>query len=248
METEHTTHPRKIKGFNLTNKKKFKKFCQQHLSSADGRLRSWDSCYLFFQKNFDKFASNRVPEKLWQHAEAELGFYLASYGMYRASAALFHHNHSVYRPVIKRLFKVASEQGLKPYKQIDSAETIKDLLNAIREGFKESGLNIKSEKTLFTKILLGIFGCIPAFDSIFQKSIERFKSKNSKNKLVKQLTMGLKTGPQAWINFADSPVVREFFKDLYPEFIDQDVRNEKYPIMRVIDLYFWSLKVGKNNL
>lgn len=168
--------------------------------------------------------------------------------MYRSSTVLFHHNHSVYRPIIKRLFKVVSKQGIRPYEPIVSAETINNLFNAIRAGFKESGLNIKSERTLFTKILMGVFGCIPAFDSIFKESINKFKSKNSKNTLIKQLTVGLKTGPQTWIDFANSPEVQEFFKDICPEFIDENARVKKYPIMRVIDLYFWSQKIGKNNL
>lgn len=246
--TSKLNPPPRIKCFNSVAKRKFKNFCKQHLTSENGRLRSWDSCYLFFQNNFDALASSSPSEELLQHAEAELGFYLASYGMYRSSTVLFHHNHSVYRPIIKRLFKVASKQGIRPYVPIVSAKTIKDLFNETREGFKESGLNIQSEKTLFTKILMGLFGCIPAFDSKFQESIKKFKSKNSKNTLIKQLTVGLKTGPQTWIDFANAPEVQEFFKDICPEFIDENARVKKYPIMRVIDLYFWSQEIGKNNL
>src|SRR6266852_2768974 len=59
------------------------------------RYRSWEHCYHYFQRNKrDGIASD--PD----HAALHLGFYLASWGMYRGSAFLLQHAYTVHLGVV----------------------------------------------------------------------------------------------------------------------------------------------------
>ena len=247
-----TTPPQKIEWDAFVSKELFEKFCQDNLDpKKKPRLRSWDSCYLFFQKHFDEFANGSASEDLLQHAEAELGFYLASFGMYRPSSKLFQHNHTIFRPIILDLFKTASEVGIKPFSDNNEIIPTKNVLKLIRVLDSHFNSNI-TKNTLYSKILMGMFGCLPAFDTNLKVAIKEFKLKNSDNKLILKLNTGLTEGPKAWIDFASDPQVQAFFnKSMRPAFLSKSKKNKptkkekKYPIMRVIDLYFWSQQAGK---
>lgn len=91
---------------------------------------------------------------------------------------------------------------------------------------------------------MGVFGCLPAFDSNLSQAVQDFKDVKPKNKCIEKLNTGLKEGPKAWVDFASDTRVQEFFnKDMRPAFLAEP--EKKYPIMRVIDLYFWSQQAGK---
>lgn len=173
-----------------------------------------------------------------------MGFYLASFGMYRSTSALFQRNHTIFRPIILDLFKTASEVGIRPLSdnnEIIPADKIEDLIQVLDEHFH---LLITYKKTLYTKILMGVFGCLPAFDSNLSQAVQDFKDVKPKNKCIEKLNTGLKEGPKAWVDFASDTRVQEFFnKDMRPAFLAEP--EKKYPIMRVIDLYFWSQQAGK---
>lgn len=59
------------------------------------RYRSWELCYNYFHQNtIDAVALDR------DRAALELGFYLASWGMYRGSSFLLQHAYTVHRGAI----------------------------------------------------------------------------------------------------------------------------------------------------
>lgn len=137
------------------------------------RYTSFDYCYGYFyrrHKDAKYFALKQNIEKSCLH----LSFYLASWGMYRGSTKLLQTSFKVYEPLIKG---VIAKQGREAW-EIDVGnyeenigrlvklyDSISKVLNKI--------LNEDPSETLITKIMLGIFGCVPAFDTNVQKGLKR---------------------------------------------------------------------------
>jgi hypothetical protein len=68
------------------------------VASPHHRYLSWEHRYRFFR--------SRTPEDLLKDKDAaalQLGFYLASWGMYRGSSFLLQHSYTVNIPVVERL-------------------------------------------------------------------------------------------------------------------------------------------------
>src|SRR5215472_9314657 len=62
------------------------------------RYRSWEHCYGYFHKNTpEAIAADR------DRAALHLGFYLASWGMYRGSSFLLQHAYTIHLGVIDQL-------------------------------------------------------------------------------------------------------------------------------------------------
>src|SRR6266851_4448858 len=62
------------------------------------RYRSWEHCYGYFHRTTAKaVAADR------DHAALQLGFYLASWGMYRGSSFLLQHAYTAHLGVIDQL-------------------------------------------------------------------------------------------------------------------------------------------------
>jgi len=102
---------------------------------------------------------------------AILGFYLASWGMYRGSSYLFNETNSTHLvPVIEYI----EDDGDK-LRRIDvdcyDDDSVDQMLAAY--GYlKRKVLPEGNEAvTLVTKILLGVFGCTPAYDTYFRAGI-----------------------------------------------------------------------------
>ena len=218
----------------------FKKYSDDYLT-PNGRVCTWEFCYLFFQEKFDLFKNNKATEEDWIRAELELGSYLATYGMYRGSGDLMDFNRTVYKPVIQELFKVANNKKLQPYQSNIEPDVIIELVDAISNGFKNVKIEekyIKPTKILTTKILMGVFACLPAFDSLLSKALAQFKKNEPKYSLIKLLNTDLKKGPPTWSHFAREEGVIIFFDKLRPTF-KTSKKDFLYPLMRTIDLYFW---------
>lgn len=68
--------------------------------SEHHRYRSWEHCYRYFHK----FTSIEIAEDR-EHAALQLGFYLASWGMYRGSSFLLQCDYTVHLAVIDKLLE-----------------------------------------------------------------------------------------------------------------------------------------------
>lgn len=106
---------------------------------------------------------------------------------------------------------------------------IKDLYDEISDAY----INQSPSDTLITKIMLGTFGCVPAFDRYFKKSIDDFK-------------MGAKC-----FNIKTLKNIIEFYYSNKNEF--EKLRNEmmedetEYTPMRLIDIAFWESGSSQGN-
>lgn len=194
--------------------------------SAESRWASFDYCFNYFQEaREDKDTARLADEKNLQLSCLQLGFYLASWGMMRGSGQLLQNSVRGLAPVVKRIAEAsASSWDLGVHSYADHADEIVDLYGRIQKGFAES--NVHASDTLVTKTMLGVFGCVPAFDRYFRigsglrlfsekslRSIGRFHEDN-----------------QAEIDAAHVPTL---------DFITGDNTERHYPRAKIIDAVFF---------
>jgi hypothetical protein len=129
------------------------------------RYASFDYCFNHFQSHREQGRVAALAQGSGLELSClQLGFYLASWGMYRGSTKLLGHS-------VKRLAPVVEVIADAP-PLIWEADT-HDYGDRVCEGllnFAEllrGALPKDSSDTLVTKIMLGVFGCVPAFDTFF---------------------------------------------------------------------------------
>ncbi|MDD2392388.1 MAG: hypothetical protein PHU94_05600 [Bacilli bacterium] len=137
------------------------------------RYCSFDFCYNYFYSFYKKNKIHDISNKEnMQMSCLQLGFYLASWGMMRGGSFLLQKSVKNF----SNLIRVISEQdhilweidvpsyGIDKniYILLDIKEKIKDAL----------GKENSPSDTLITKIMLGVFANVPAFDRYFKKSIK----------------------------------------------------------------------------
>lgn len=107
--------PSASKALKITNYKDFYKqmnFCPHYFESAvkhfyesntpyETRYNSWVNCYDYFRNNI-KGKTTLTPQEI-DNACVQLGFYMASWGMYRGSSFLLQNDYTIYRDIIPKL-------------------------------------------------------------------------------------------------------------------------------------------------
>lgn len=208
------------------------RFYTQQMEDENGRYRSWEYCYLSFNK-----ARNSESVDV-DYLCLQLAFYLASWGMYRGSSFLLQKDYKIHIPVVKEILK----KKYNPLFAIDCVELKKESIQLllkelndfisnyydnIRRSVKEQELKSPLSFTLITKILMGTMGCVPAYDRYFIDGIKKQKvaagsySKNSLHMLV---------------DFYESN-----FEKLEKVRMTLNVSGLLYPQMKLIDMGFWQL-------
>jgi hypothetical protein len=136
------------------------------------REASYHFCYNYFRN----FYENNNVEKIASSSNIEvsclqLGFYLASWGMFQRKSKLFYKSIIVYEGVIKEISKeqLLWKIDVDNYSK-DNIDEILKFSDKLKDLFREC--NISATDTLTTKIMMGIFGCVPAFDTYFKKAIK----------------------------------------------------------------------------
>jgi hypothetical protein len=188
------------------------------------RYRSWEHCYDFFRR--------ATPAGIVQqrnHAALQLGFYLASWGMYRNSF-LLQHAYSVHLRVVDRLALPAFaplwtvDVGSKAEHSL-LAPAILAAVESVREAYRPFG---EATHTLVTKVLLGTVGCLPACDRFF---IDGFKRAGYS---------------YSWLNARFVDRILLFCSENLGDLQAEQARIETasgvtYPIMKLADMYFWQI-------
>jgi len=135
------------------------------------RYASFDYCFNYFQSfreqnRFGDVLNQENIEKSCLH----LGFYLASWGMFRGAAFLLNKSVRVYEAVIRSFIEADPRLW-----QIDVDNYTPSNIQLLLEfknvliGTLPYGNN--PTDTLVTKMMLGIFGNVPAFDSYFKSGL-----------------------------------------------------------------------------
>ena len=133
----------------------------------NGRYASFDYCYNYFQT----FRERGDPAALTaatqlQTSCLQLGFYLASWGMLRGSSVLLQRSAHNFIPVIEAIAAMPQDVwniDTDDYSLV-KRESLLEAIQRLRTAFHEP-----ASDTLVTKTMLGVFGCVPAFDQYFKR-------------------------------------------------------------------------------
>lgn len=131
------------------------------------RYTSFDYCFNYFQEHREQ---NNLPALVrgdaLQLSCLHLGFYLASWGMLRGSSDLLQRSARTFVPVMEAIANAPSEIWLTDANVYGdgSCAVVFETAQNIRAALPKSASDI-----LVTKIMLGTFGCVPAFDTYFKK-------------------------------------------------------------------------------
>lgn len=183
------------------------------------RYASYDHCHQYFIVHKKEKIDDEV-------AYMHIAFYLASWGMYRGSSILLQHSYKIYKPLILfiKLDGCNNNQcfniDINNYKE--QAEYIIKVKNKISNLLKKGTNNneFKPTETLLSKIMMGIYGCVPAYDLFFKESLTSFD--------VSPKTFSQK----GLIN------IQEFYiNNCYA--IENSGLIEKYTRAKVLDNIFW---------
>ncbi|MGI8549824.1 MAG: hypothetical protein ACR2PL_03345 [Dehalococcoidia bacterium] len=138
------------------------------------RYASFDYCFNYFQS----FRENGCLESLADPANMQLsclqlGFFLASWGMYHNSF-LLQKSVAVYEPLICYIAKADCalwQIDVGSYNVGDNVDRLMKSKSMIKKSLSKGG---NASDTLVTKIMLGVFGNVPAFDTYFEKGLKIF--------------------------------------------------------------------------
>ena len=216
------------------------------------RGRSWDRCYSFFQQyhglNEEEQQVNRDLACL------HLGFYLASWGMFRGSGCLIHKDYTIYEGLINILLQQEYEGLWKPFffqnllmgerailesnevgLIFNLKEKIRDYINGLtiirnHRSPEERG---RATDTIITKILLGTLACTPAYDGYFQTGLDVYNIHPHTSFSIRSFVniLNICRIEQLWSRLQQQPI--EYY-------------GVVYPVMRVVDLYFWTKGFNRN--
>lgn len=136
-------------------------FLKQWTADSSNRFASFDFCYSYFNSFDDK--REIANEKNIEKSCLQLGFYLASWGMLRASSFLINKSLRYYKDLIETIANTpqrAWDIDINTYDK--DSELLIETYKSISSHFDDH-----RHLTLTTKIMLGVFGNAPAFDDFF---------------------------------------------------------------------------------
>ncbi len=217
---------------SASQNRKIISFYNKALKDKNHRFRSWEHCYKHFSENHDDH----------DLAALNLGFYLASWGMYRGSTFSLQKDYKIHIDCVHELKNITygyeALRNASPESYINSPEKIEllfQLKEKIKICYKPYTINKNKNEvtdTLITKILLGTLGCVPAYDRIFKDGLKRCKlpqsfTERSFLKLMEQLILE-----------------QQIFKKM-----EMNLKTDgfNYPVMKQIDMYYWALGLSDND-
>lgn len=130
------------------------------------RYASFDYCFNHFQQHRTAVAAWGEPIGM-EASCLHLGFYLASWGMLRGSSDLLRRSARHLVPLIETVAEAPPEVWDLDLDGYDTEgihlvyRTALDVRRALRP--------VEASDILVTKVMLGVFGCVPAFDTYFKK-------------------------------------------------------------------------------
>jgi hypothetical protein len=197
------------------------------------RYRSWEHCYGYFRTSGQEGISGDR-----EHAALQLGFYLASWGMYRGSSFLLQYDYTVHLGVIGRLLEsrcsILWEKDFDFGARADDTTFVKvilDAVDAVREAYRPFAPAAETRQatdTLVTKVILGTLGCLPACDRYF---VDGFRHEGLSYYSVNR-------------NFVER--ILRFCQENLGVLLREQKRiashgGKHYPLMKLVDMHFWQI-------
>jgi len=200
----------------------------QKIAFPDHRYSSFDYCYNYFYK-FDSKKKNLDIEK----ACAFLGFYLASWGMFRGSSFLLQKSYKYFIPVVEYISEI--DNPIWEYKPSDFLkDKERKKVVKIYEDIKDLIIEEDNQaKTLVTKIMLGTIGIVPAYDEYFCKTFKNIEPKISKFSVFNEDSL-IVIG-----NFyvSNKKEIDQLSKTIKTKNFEDDLECLNYPEAKIIDMY-----------
>lgn len=143
---------------------KVRQYMSQAAADLDHRYRSFNYCYNYFYRNKGYLTKDLEKSCL------VLGFYLASWGMFRGASFLLQKSARHYQRTIEYIDSLYNKAPYLWQIDVDQYSSNIDSIMCIYEQIKKklSVPNTKQHSTLATKVMLGIFGFVPAYDRYFR--------------------------------------------------------------------------------
>ncbi|CAN5760642.1 hypothetical protein BH24ACI3_BH24ACI3_15390 [soil metagenome] len=190
------------------------------------RFTSFDYCYNYFRSTDDL---KRDLEK----SCLVLGYYLASWGMLRGSSFLLQKSAWHFEPAINYIATLDRSVwtiDVDNYTQ-SNVEQILEIYNAVKKRLVTEG---KTHKTLVTKVLLGVFGFMPAFDDYFTKTFREISGERCRFRSVNENSLEvIRDFYEANRLIIDGWSERTFTTD----FLTGEKTVTNYPKAKIIDMY-----------
>ncbi len=162
---------------------------EQSKTKLETRENSWCLCHNYFSGILGKY--DNLEEKEKDFACLQLGFYLASWGMFRNSFIL-QYDYKFYDKVLKVVLNdkysllwnvdintLKNDRENFKSKLVEISQELNKTLSENRVFYNTKSILGRKDKneseisqTLITKILLGVLGCCPAYDSYFKQAIK----------------------------------------------------------------------------
>ena len=134
--------------------------------SSNSRYKSWEWCHLKFINAFNKIKNKEIldseKESLIDDLSLNLGFYLASYGMYRGSCFSLRCDYKIYKSIVKVIldekydilwnYDPSSDKEYKAKELLFNKED--GVIQRIKDAYLDIDESFKASNTLITKILL----------------------------------------------------------------------------------------------
>jgi len=203
-------------------------------SSAYDRYISFDYCYNYFLRTKD------LKEDI-EKSCLTLGFYLASWGMYRGSSFLLQKSVKHFEPTIRyisELDKSVWTIDVDNYNS-ESMETIKSIYANIKSLIVR---NDNADLTLVTKILLGVFGFVPAFDKYFRETFRSISNGQCGfNRLNTNSLSVIKSFYEANRTSIDNLSKQTFTTN----FLTGEKTKINYPKAKIVDMYGFYSRIKK---
>lgn len=193
------------------------------------REKSWQHCYKIF-KNFKNKTMDEREEDL---LALNLGFYLASFGMYRGSSFLINYDYKIHKNVIKKFNEEKDKIICGDFINYDTYNELKEGISNSYKLYAEQSKNFVTE-TLVTKILLGVFSCIPAFDRNLRRVL-----KEAKDKLGEDINQSVNEKTIAFLQELATKVENKELEELNQK-QKEYLQNNGYNKVRILDLCVWA--------
>jgi hypothetical protein len=201
------------------------------------RYSSFDYCYNYFKTTSKE---NLIADK--EKSCLILGFYLASWGMMRGSSFLLSMSCKYFEPIVENIAETD-----KAIWNIDidkyTDENIRIILKIYAETKNILIPSRQSDLTLITKVLLGVFGFVPAFDQYFCDTFRKiyptcgFRSINE---------MSLKCISDFYQQ--NEEVINEIaFNTFTVDFTTGKATKINYPKAKIVDMYGFKKGRTKSN-
>lgn len=152
------------------------------INSIQDRYASFDLCYRYFFTNRDELKNTEMScYVLWS--------YLASWGMLRNSF-LLQKSPAHLKNLIEYVHDKENDHLFNV--DVDSYDDTNKKIIIIAYNEIKTRLGIKKERsiTLVTKIMLGVFGCIPAYDTYFSDTFTKMGGKGFKAEGLTEISLG----------------------------------------------------------